>query len=134
MTDDDDPDRGGLADKDSRERVLAIVLALVGALVTLASVLLPVVAGVPHRLVFGVVVASLNLVGYLVIVSVAAQSPLQRTLIRRSAWAVIAVSVSATVWSVLVDGGASGADFLVATSGSMAAMVLLTSHLVADGD
>ncbi len=134
MTDDDDPDHGRLADKDSRERVLAIVLALAGVLVTLASVLLPVVAGVPHGLVFGVVVASLNLVGYLVIVAVAAQSPLHRMLIRRSAWAVIAVSVSAAVWAVLVEDGASGADFLVAMSGSMAAMVLLTSHLVAHRD
>ncbi|MYR07734.1 hypothetical protein GTV32_16130 [Gordonia sp. SID5947] len=132
MTDDDAADRGGLGDRDSRERVLVVVMALVGIVSTLALSSLPVVAGVAHGLVFGVVVGTVNVLGYLAIVVVAVQAPLRWDSVRRAAWVVIAVSVVGAVWALVSDRAAGGADFLLAMSGLMAVLVVVTSHLVAE--
>ncbi|MXP21328.1 hypothetical protein GIY30_08180 [Gordonia sp. HNM0687] len=124
---DEQPRPSAPMDRDSRERVLVIILALAGLLMTLGMAVLPVIAGVPRGAVFGVVVGAGNAVGYLTMVAVATQSPLRWGLVHRAAWAVIGVSVIGAVWAVLAS---AGADFLLAMSGLMAAMVLVVSHLV----
>ncbi|AZG47136.1 MFS transporter [Gordonia insulae] len=126
----DEPPRNSLGDKDGRERVLVIVLALAGAVSTLALSMLPVIAGVPHNPVFAALIGAVNTIGYLAIILIAAQSPLRWWLVRRVSLAMIGASVLAAIAAVtILDDSSGGSGFLLAMSALMAVVIVAVSNL-----
>ncbi|GAC69216.1 hypothetical protein GS4_23_00100 [Gordonia soli NBRC 108243] len=108
--------------------MLVIVFALVGLVQTLILTVLPFVADLPRSTVEAAFISGVNVVGYVSIALIAAQSLLQRRLLRIVALSMIGVTV-ATVALVLVwsDSGTNGTTVLVAMSTLMAVFVLVYS-------
>ncbi|NDZ92908.1 hypothetical protein G3I13_19500 [Streptomyces sp. SID6673] len=127
--DDDLPPRNSLGDKDSRERVLVIILALAGVMSTLALSVLPVLADVSHSPGFTALIGSVNTAGYLAIIVVAARSPLRWVLVRRSALVMVGFAVAAAVAAATILDENAGPGFLLSMSALMAAVIAALSYL-----
>jgi hypothetical protein len=127
MTTNDGRGSNGI-ERDSIYRVMMIILALAGIVQTVLLTVIPFVADVPQNVVFTTALGAFTTLGYLVTIGVAAQRPLQRTLIRRVVLTIIGVSLVTTllvyVWS---DSADNGNNILIASSCFMALIIFFTT-------
>lgn len=122
---DHSPYSGPLSGQAHLDRMLIVVLALVGAATTIVLSMMPVALGADSSPAVIGVIGSVNIFGYVAVALLAARGPVLWSLVCRLCLMVVAISAVGAVAPMAVsDTSVAGTSFLVALSSLMAFVIL----------